>query len=76
MIHGAAKVARFFAGIARKAPPGLRRLPALVNRQPGLVVLDVENRPYLVMALDIADGVVRNVFIMRNPDKLSRLPAL
>lgn len=76
VIHGAAKVARFFAGIARKAPPGLRRLPALVNRQPGLVVLDVENRPYLVMALDIADGVVRNVFIMRNPDKLSRLPAL
>lgn len=76
VIHGAAKVARFFAGIARKAPPGLRRLPALVNRQPGLVVLDAENRPYLVMALDIADGVVRNVFIMRNPDKLSRLPAL
>jgi RNA polymerase sigma-70 factor (ECF subfamily) len=74
VIHGPDKVARFFAGIRRKQPEGLRRVSARINGQPGWILF--EGRvPYLALALDIMDGVVRNVFIMRNPDKLARLAA-
>lgn len=76
VIRGADRVARFFAGVARKQPAGLRSAAALVNGQPGWLLYDRRGAPYLALALDIADGLVRNVFIMRNPDKLARLPAL
>lgn len=75
VIHGADKVSRFFAGIAGKHPPTIRRVFAFVNGQPGLLYYD-GTTPYLALALDIVDDVVRNVFIMRNPDKLARLPAI
>jgi RNA polymerase sigma-70 factor (ECF subfamily) len=75
VIHGADKVARFFLGIAPKQPRDLRRVMARVNGQPGWVFYQGET-PYLAMAVDIADGLVRNVFIVRNPDKLLRLPVL
>lgn len=79
VIHGPDKIARFFVGIAPKQPVTLRRIFAIVNGQPGWMFFDGDT-PYLTMSLDIAQndsgGVVRNVFIMRNPDKLARLPAV
>lgn len=85
VIYGADKVARFFAGLAPKQPRGLRRVFAHVNGQPGWLIYH-DGAPYLAMALDIdwaaeggdgkSRGAVRNVFIMRNPDKLARLPVL
>lgn len=74
VIHGPDKVARFFVGIGRKAPATLRRVDARINGQPGWLLYDGE-MPYLALALDIAGDTVRNVFIMRNPDKLARLAA-
>lgn len=74
VIDGADKVARFFAGIAKKHPPAARHVFAWVNGQPGWLFYDGAVA-YQAMALDIEDGVVRRVFIMRNPDKLMRLPA-
>jgi len=75
VIHGSEKVARFFAGVRRKQPDDLRRVFARINGQPGWLFYEGDV-PYLAMAVDIMDGVVRNVFIMRNPDKLARLPAV
>lgn len=75
VIHGADKIARFFAGLAPKQPKTLRRVMARINGQPGWLLFDGA-QPYLALALDVADGAVRNVFIMRNPDKLARLPAM
>lgn len=75
VINGPDKIARFFVGISGKLPAGIRRVFAVVNGQPGWLLYDGK-MPYLALALDIADGVVRNVFIMRNPDKLARLPAV
>ncbi|MCW0234158.1 MAG: RNA polymerase sigma-70 factor [Ferrovibrio sp.] len=72
IIHGPDKVARFFVGIGRKLPPAVRRVDARINGQPGWLLFDGD-MPYLALALDIVEGVVRNVFIMRNPDKLARL---
>lgn len=73
VIHGPDKIARFFVGILGKLPAGIQRVFAVVNGQPGWLLFDGD-KPYLALALDITDGVVRNVFIMRNPDKLARLP--
>jgi RNA polymerase sigma-70 factor, ECF subfamily len=75
VIHGADRIARFFAGLAPKQPKTLRRVRARINGQPGWLLFDGA-APYLALALDVVDGVVRNVFIMRNPDKLARLPAM
>lgn len=74
VIHGADKVARFFAGIRRKQPETLRRVFARLNGQPGWILFEGE-KPYLALAVDIAGDAVRNVFILRNPDKLARLSA-
>jgi RNA polymerase sigma-70 factor (ECF subfamily) len=71
VIRGAARVARFLAGIVRKAPPGLHLAPATVNGRPGRLLLRAE---MVVAALSIeadAAGRVSHVFIVRNPDKLS-----
>ena len=65
------RVARFLAGIVRKAPPGLRLAPATVNGRPGRLLLRAET---VVAALSIeadAAGRIAQVFIVRNPDKLS-----
>ncbi|WP_341705724.1 RNA polymerase sigma-70 factor [Ferrovibrio sp.] len=75
IIHGAAKVVRFFIGIRPKQPPTLRHVSARINGQPGWVFYDGDV-PYLAMAVDIAEGHIRNVFIVRNPDKLARVPVL
>ena len=72
VIHGADKITRFFVGIAGKVPKDVRRVFAVINGQPGWILFDGET-PYLALAMDIVEGVVRNVFIMRNPDKLARL---
>jgi RNA polymerase sigma-70 factor (ECF subfamily) len=71
VIRGAGRVARFLAGIVRKAPLGVRLAPATVNGRPGRLLLRAEA---VVAALSIevdAAGRVAQVFIVRNPDKLS-----
>ena len=44
--------------------------PADVNGQPGVVMLDRDERVIGVMALDIAGGQVQGVRSIVNPDKL------
>jgi RNA polymerase sigma-70 factor (ECF subfamily) len=73
-IHGPDKIARFFVGISNKLPAGLRHVAAVINGQPGWILFD-GNTPYLALAMDIAGESLRNVFIIRNPDKLARLKA-
>ena len=71
-IRGAAKIARFFLGIMKKAPPGLEVRKVRVNGQPGLMAL-IDGQIYLVLTLDIDDGRIANCFVVRNPDKLGRV---
>lgn len=72
VIHGADKITRFFVGIAGKVPADVRRVFAVINGQPGWILFDGAT-PYLALAMDIVGASVRNVFIVRNPDKLARL---
>ena len=72
--HGAVRVARFLAGLFRRAQKeGTYGEPTLVNGQPGAVVYDAEGRVAAVFTLDIADGLVQTVRSVVNPDKLQHL---
>lgn len=74
-LHGAARVARVLVGIARTRVRHFDDVgdrAVWVNGQPGLILFE-NGHVGSVMALDIADGQVQAVRVMRNPEKLSHL---
>lgn len=73
-VRGADRVARFFLGLMKKAPPGLEFRRVRVNGQPGVMTL-LGGQVVNVLTLDVVDGRVAAVFIVRNPDKLARAAA-
>ena len=73
-VRSADKVARLLVGVQTKGAAGAEFRPALVNGLLGTLgyldgVLDS------VLAMDIADGRVQGIYLVRNPDKLRRLGA-
>ncbi|HEX8771902.1 MAG TPA: RNA polymerase sigma-70 factor [Acidimicrobiales bacterium] len=72
--HGVDKVAAVLLRLASQLPPDtdLRRLE--VNAMPGIVAF-IGGRLDTVVALDIVDGRVGTVRIIRNPDKLKAFAA-
>ena len=75
-IHGPEKVARFLAGILGKVPPGFVVRRALVNGHPGLVGYFGDGSPQSVVTLEIADGNIRAISLVVNPEKLGSVPPL
>lgn len=74
VISTADKITRFFAGLARKPdamPPILARRTS-VNDLPALLTVEYDGTRQAAM-IDIADGKIRTVFVIRNPEKLERL---
>jgi RNA polymerase sigma-70 factor (ECF subfamily) len=75
-LFGLDRVARFFAGISRKfGGPGRESTmlrPVLINGLPGYISLE-QGETLQATALDIRDGVVQAIYIVRNPDKLRHL---
>jgi len=75
-VRGATRVARFFLGAREKLlPKGVVRRITEINGQPGLVAYH-GGRPIGVLTVDVADGRVRNIHTVTNPDKLERLQGL
>ena len=73
-IFGAAKVARLWASISQPETSGPLELRfADVNGQPGVVATDPDSNVAGVLTLEVADGVVRSVWAVVNPDKLGRV---
>ena len=72
-IHGPESVARFLLGVLRMVPPGFSARPAWINGGPGVVGY-VDGHPTSVVALDVADGRLRSVHIVVNPEKLRAVP--
>ena len=68
-LHGAARIARAYAAIARKQRSLERRL-VHVNGQPGRILFDSAGNVVDVLTVDVIDGRVHAVRIVRNPDKL------
>ncbi|RYJ00779.1 MAG: sigma-70 family RNA polymerase sigma factor [Acetobacteraceae bacterium] len=79
-ILGEAKVGRFFAGLARKGqlPPAPLLHLGRINGLPGFVTLEPDGLPQTT-ALEIREGRIAAIYIIRNPEKLAaiqaRLPA-
>jgi RNA polymerase sigma-70 factor (ECF subfamily) len=75
VLEGADRAARFLVGATRK---GWREDYALrfaaINGLPG-VILDGLEGPVQSTAFDIEDGVIRALYVVRNPDKLRHLAA-
>jgi len=77
-ILGAERISRFYAGIQRKAGPPLWQERVSINGLPGRASLEFDGTLQTI-ALEIAEGRIRAVYVTRNPDKLrhllARLPA-
>jgi RNA polymerase sigma-70 factor, ECF subfamily len=67
-VEGAARVARYLAGLTARAP-ALTILERTVNGQPGLVAQQ-GGITVTVFAFDVADGRVTRIWAVRNPEKL------
>lgn len=74
IIESAGKVGRFLFAVAHGqiADPGFRFLE--LNGGPGLLVLS-GGKPDSVFQVDIRNGLIQSVYIVRNPDKLIGLAA-
>ncbi|MGK5115167.1 MULTISPECIES: RNA polymerase sigma factor SigJ [unclassified Geodermatophilus] len=73
-IAGAEKVLRFLLATTTQgqAIEGLRAEVVDVNGQPAVVAW-VGDEPYVTMSLVLVDGLVQQVLVVRNPDKLRGL---
>jgi RNA polymerase sigma-70 factor, ECF subfamily len=72
-IYGPERVARFLLGVLRTVPPGFFARLTQVNGGPG-VVCYVDGAPRAWSPLDVADGRLRDIRIVVNPEKLQTIP--
>ncbi len=74
IVNGSDKVGRaVILGMAHYLPRELVSKPTWINGDPG-VVSYLNGTPYSVLALDVCDGLVKTLFVVTNPDKLTHLP--
>jgi RNA polymerase sigma-70 factor, ECF subfamily len=73
-IHGADKIARFFAGIVGKTPQlnTWRTKPARINGLPGFIYAEPDGA-LQTAAFEVREGRIAAIYIVLNPDKLSRV---
>jgi RNA polymerase sigma-70 factor (ECF subfamily) len=75
VLEGADHAARFLVGTTRKGWREEFTLRfATINGLPG-VILDGSDGPVQTTAFEIEDGIVRALYVVRNPDKLRHLAA-
>jgi len=73
VVEGAGRVASFVAGLRSLAPEGMEVVPRRCNASPGFVVRLGDGTVDSVWVLDVSDGRVVAVNVVRNPDKLGHL---
>jgi RNA polymerase sigma-70 factor, ECF subfamily len=73
-IHGADKIARFFAGIVGKAAKldAWRTKPVRINGLPGFLYAEPDGT-LQTAAFDIDDGRITAIYVVVNPEKLARI---
>ncbi|MEH0938801.1 RNA polymerase sigma factor SigJ [Micromonospora psammae] len=72
-VHGADRIARFFAGIYAR-PRAVTATPAELNGEPALLIRWSDGARY-TLTVATADGRITGFYLVGNPTKLSRLPA-
>ena len=76
VVRGRSRVANMlvtFSRIGVLGIPGVSLRPVEVNGGPGAIILDAQQQLIGVWALDIADGQIRSISSIVNPDKLAHL---
>ncbi|MFF0014845.1 RNA polymerase sigma-70 factor [Streptomyces sp. NPDC005374] len=73
VLESADKVGRFLVGVAERGVEDLSWRFLELNGGPALLVLSA-GQPDSVFQLDVVDGRIQAVYIIRNPDKLRSLP--
>ncbi|HKC27223.1 MAG TPA: RNA polymerase sigma factor SigJ [Jatrophihabitans sp.] len=68
-IHGGEQIARAWVELANRATSTTTLLERTVNGQPGLVTQQ-DGVNVTVFAFDIADGHIKHIWVIRNPQKL------
>jgi RNA polymerase sigma-70 factor (ECF subfamily) len=71
-ITGRVPVARFLLGTRRFWPQGLQVESGEVNGQNALI-LRAEEKAFSVLVLDIEGGLIQTIWVIANPDKLTRI---
>lgn len=73
-MHGAAAVARFLRGLARRGEAlGVRLEPARANGQPAALTVGPDGELLGVLTIDVVDGRIVTLRNQLNPDKLAHL---
>jgi len=73
-IHGAERVARgIMGGLRTTVPKDLVVRAAQINGERGLVGY-LNGKPFSVLTLHLNDGRIQAIYIVTNPEKLSRVP--
>jgi hypothetical protein len=72
VIHGREKVARSLLGVMRFIPEGAESRFAVVNGQLGIVA-SVNDRPLLVIAMEMGNGRIQAIRSVLKPDKLQHI---
>jgi RNA polymerase sigma-70 factor (ECF subfamily) len=72
VIESADKVGRFLVAVAREPIPDVEVRLVEINGAPALVVLS-GGKPDTVLQVEVLDGRIQCVYIVRNPDKLAAL---
>ncbi|MFD9098069.1 RNA polymerase sigma-70 factor [Streptomyces collinus] len=72
VLHSADKVGRFLAAVAARNAADLSVRLVEVNGGPAVLTL-VGGKPDTVFQLDVVDGVITTVYVLRNPDRMGSL---
>jgi RNA polymerase sigma-70 factor (ECF subfamily) len=74
-IHRRDLIVRFLIRVTRmrRERGGFEQRRARVNGQPGRLILDPDGTISDVLTIDVADGAIQTIRIVRNPDKLRHL---
>ncbi|MET7765152.1 RNA polymerase sigma-70 factor [Streptomyces sp. NPDC005393] len=70
VLETADKVGRFLFAVSHQPIPEPELVVTEVNGGPALLLLS-RGRPDTVVSLDVVDGRIRSIYIVRNPDKLT-----
>lgn len=73
-LYGARNIAKFFLGITRRfLPEDFSMRLTTINGAPGVITY-AGTRPDTAFSIDAVDGKIHAIYVIRNPDKLQRLP--
>lgn len=71
-VGGPVRVAQFLLGVLDKFGRNITPVPVVVNGEPAILGVGPTGAPVALWSVDAAGDGIRSVFIVLNPDKLSR----